>query len=237
MSMVTMSEKVDILFASLVEAQSEFPQIGKDAKNSFGGYKFATLQNVMNSTLPILNKHGLFVSQQPTNNDMHGIGVVTIIGHGSGQWMQHSYTMPLIENKKMNSAQEAGSVITYARRYALAAALGIVIDEDTDARPKQQNNPAPKQQPKPHSNGADTAALLPSQRKKFHAAGSALYGDEWDDKRAELVEYFTDGKSKSSNDLTYEQLGKLIDGFNEKLKERKNAQPELIAGTNGKGAY
>lgn len=54
------------------------------------------------------------------------------------------------------------------------------------------------------------------KRKAFHATGKETYGDEWDDKRPQLVKYITDFKSTSSNDLTAEQLQTLINGMKEK---------------------
>jgi hypothetical protein len=58
--------------------------------------------------------------------------------------------------------------------------------------------------------------------RRFHALGTEAY-DDWDEKRPELVEAVTDGRSDSSADLTTEELQHLIDGIEEKLDE-----PEMI---------
>lgn len=52
------------------------------------------------------------------------------------------------------------------------------------------------------------------QMKAFHAAGRAVYGDGWDDKRAVLVSAVTGGRSKSSTHLTRDEWKKLMDGIN-----------------------
>jgi len=63
-------------------------------------------------------------------------------------------------------------------------------------------------------------AVPESLRRKFHAVGGKCYGDEWDDQRARLVSSITKGKSKSSNDLSREQMEKLIDGMEKKLAQQ-----------------
>ncbi len=62
-----------------------------------------------------------------------GVTVSTMVLHNSGQWIKSETQLPIDSAAKMSAAQAAGSVITYARRYALAAALGIA-QEDDDAR-------------------------------------------------------------------------------------------------------
>lgn len=62
--------------------------------------------------------------------------------------------------------------------------------------------------------------LTSALRKRLHAVGSDLYGDQWDEKRAQLVEKVTKGVYTSSSDLTEEQAQRLIDGMIKKINER-----------------
>lgn len=57
------------------------------------------------------------------------------------------------------------------------------------------------------------------ERKNFHALGSMIYGEEWDTKRHELVEYITEGRTKSSSDLTRSEMIELIQGMEDKQKQ------------------
>ena len=58
---------------------------------------------------------------------------MTRIYHVSGQWLSFGpLVLPKDNGKKMNRIQQAGSAITYARRYSLAAALGIASEIDSD---------------------------------------------------------------------------------------------------------
>ena len=59
--------------------------------------------------------------------------------------------------------------------------------------------------------------ITDKQRRQLHAVGTKLYGDAWDDKRAEMSAAF---ETKSSNDWTVEQAGRVIDGMNGKLAEQ-----------------
>lgn len=65
--------------------------------------------------------------------------------HNSGEWVE---TDPLTLKADKATAQGAGSAITYGRRYALAAALGLASDEDDDGNGAELHKPkAGKTQP------------------------------------------------------------------------------------------
>jgi len=59
----------------------------------------------------------------------------------------------------------------------------------------------------------------PNDVKRFHALGTELY-DDWDEKRPELVEWVTVGRTDSSKDLDATELGQLIRGMEDKLSEQ-----------------
>jgi hypothetical protein len=56
--------------------------------------------------------------------------------HKSGEWLGSHFTMKPVKN----DPQGIGSCITYMRRYALAAILGLNIDEDDDGNQASGNN-------------------------------------------------------------------------------------------------
>jgi hypothetical protein len=85
------------------------------------------LDAIVDATRPVLLKHGLAISQTPLY--MEGsAGVETTILHTAG----HSTTTTLLLPLKDQSPQGVGGAITYARRYALAAVLGLATEEDDD---------------------------------------------------------------------------------------------------------
>ena len=62
------------------------------------------------------------------------LGVITVLVHESGQFVRARFLMPIPSLSSTNVTQDAGAAITYARRYALSAVLGVASDDDTDAR-------------------------------------------------------------------------------------------------------
>ena len=127
------SEQIDQLADALCKAQAEFPTIPKlhqakiPTKN--GGeyrYNYADLSDTVDAARPVLEKHGLAVAQMP-GFDGHDL-LSTRVMHSSGQWIEDDMRLFLTAD----SPQAQGSAITYARRYAYCAALGIVADEDDD---------------------------------------------------------------------------------------------------------
>ena len=134
--------------SALVAAQSEFPSIAKNAQGY--GYKYATLDDILTCVKPILQKNGLAIAQLLEND-----GIRTMLLHKSGEVIESwAQLPPLAEGKNMNAAQATGAAITYMRRYALSAILGLSVDEDTDGTAKQMSsNRVSGYDPKPASTG------------------------------------------------------------------------------------
>ncbi len=134
----TMSDALNELAAALAAAQGEFPIIDKNRtaqlrEASHGGgngtreYKYADLADVLKGVLPVLSKHKLAVLQ-PTFVEAGHIFVKTRLVHASGQWIECEYPVCAINVDH----QRMGSALTYAKRYALCALLGVAADEDND---------------------------------------------------------------------------------------------------------
>lgn len=92
-------------------------------------YKYADLSDILADIKLNLKKNNLSVVQSATS-DGNGIGVQTMLIHDSGEWIKSD---PLILPLQAATPQAAGSAVTYARRYALSAILGISTEEDDDA--------------------------------------------------------------------------------------------------------
>lgn len=124
--------KYDEIATALSKAQAEIKHAEKSAENpAFKRdgkvLRYATLADVWDACREPLTKHGLSVVQIPKRTD-HGVAVITTLLHTSGQMITGELEMP-IGNA---TAQSIGSAITYARRYALSALVGIAPDEDDD---------------------------------------------------------------------------------------------------------
>lgn len=161
------SASISNLAASLVKAQSEMKNPAFDSTNPHFKNKFASLAEVRSAVLPVLNKHGLSVSQYPKAGD--GVaGCVNILLHSSGEFIEEECLLPLSKN----DPQGAGSAITYARRYSLQAIAGVVADEDDDANaastPQKPAKPlSVAGQAKAQSVAKDAWDELPEEDQKF----------------------------------------------------------------------
>ena len=131
------SESIQNLAAALSKAQAEFPVIKFDSVNPFLKNGYASLGAVIAGGRPVLAKFGLAVTQLTFGED-GVVGVETMLTHSSGEWISDRVSMQVGEERGKSSAQVAGSIVTYLRRYSLASILGVYADEDGDG-----NKPAP----------------------------------------------------------------------------------------------
>jgi len=156
-----MSEQINELAEALAKAQGEIKPAQMNAVNPFLKSKYADLGAVIEAAKAVLPKHGLSVSQL-VSSDGDKIAVTTVLMHQSGQWLKDTASLVLGEERGKSAAQVAGSIITYVRRYAYAAIVGIYADEDTDGEAKAQPaqvkqaeppKPQPEQAPAPKDTG------------------------------------------------------------------------------------
>lgn len=134
-------EKTNV-YAELVKVLNEMRNPINSVENNYFKSKYVPLSDILEISRPILSKYGFALLQVPTvvyesvqtrNGSIQENGVVkvkTSLIHSSGE--QIDFPEIIIKAKDAN-AQSVGSAITYARRYALTAILGICgKDEDDD---------------------------------------------------------------------------------------------------------
>lgn len=134
------------LYAALVKAQSEIKGALKDSLNPHFKNKYADLGSVWDAVKPALQANGLAVIQLSRIHESGAPVLITRIIHTSGEHIEGEY--PLV-CKDPTDPQKLGSATTYARRYALAAALGVIQEDDDGqaAAAKPQTAPAPAAKP------------------------------------------------------------------------------------------
>lgn len=121
------SDNISEIAKAMCQAQPKLRVAIKDSANPFFKSKYADLQNVWEACKEAIHGSGLSVVQIPTHIDGEP-ALETVLLHTSGQWVSGVY--PLSPTKK--DPQGVGAAITYARRYALAAVVGVVYDDDDD---------------------------------------------------------------------------------------------------------
>jgi len=131
------------LFTALAKAQGEIENAKKDTANAYFKSKYADLASVINAVKKALSDNGLSVIQL-TDIVNDKCVLITQLSHSSGQFIRGYY--PITIPKDANS-QQIGSALTYARRYAYSAIVGIAQEDDdgNSASGKiEENKPQPK---------------------------------------------------------------------------------------------
>ena len=142
-----MSEELAELAAALSAAQAEIPAPKRthkaEVRMKTGGtysYTYSTLDDLITALRGPLAKHGLSFVQSVTSASGHSgitVAVGTTILHKSGQSIDTGNLML----PGGDTAQAAGSAITYGRRYSLSAAFGVTAEDDDDGATTQSNAP------------------------------------------------------------------------------------------------
>lgn len=210
------SEVIGDLAAALSKVQGELEDVARDRQGR--GYKYADLGAVLAEVRPLLCKHGLAIVQSPGMMVDGVMSLETTLMHESGQWMSSRCSAPV--EQALNSSgrpitsmvQCVGSVITYLRRYSLAACLGVTqVDADgsyAEHAPQARQEPAPVRPslpPRPPQNqnqdviSADQAARIWAVAKRLWPAAPKDGVQNW---------LKLNGFPGKSTDLTCEQADK-----------------------------
>jgi hypothetical protein len=129
------SDNIGALAKALCIVQGKLKPAIKEAINPHFKKSYADLNSVWDSCRELLSVNGLSIAQlnQVAEN---GVIVETVLMHESGEWISGEVYLPLAKQ----DPQGVGSAITYGRRYGLASIVGIVSDEDDDARAASPRN-------------------------------------------------------------------------------------------------
>lgn len=146
------SDSIAALAAALAKAQGAMKAASKDAENPHFRSKYADLASIWTACREPLSANGLAIMQR-VRTTVDGVTVVTMLVHSSGEWVRDTCTFPVAQR----TPQAFGSAITYARRYTLAALVGVAADEDDDgnaatvpvAPPAYQKPKAKEERPLP----------------------------------------------------------------------------------------
>ena len=136
------------LIRALVAAQAIILPALKSTENTFFKSSYADLAEVWAVIRKPLTDNGLSVIQLPGwDKETARVTLRTILFHTSGE----SISSTLSLRPKEDTPQAIGSAYTYARRYALAAMVGVVQEDDDGqeaSRPEtEQRLPAKKDTP------------------------------------------------------------------------------------------
>ncbi len=184
------SEQLNELAAALSKAQGAFENAKKDSDNPFFKSKYADLASCIDAARGPLAANGLAVMQAPELLASGLVCMTTRLLHSSGQWTESE----LAAVPKDSGPQSIGSVITYLRRYALCAMLGLAAEDDDanagqgvtqekvtrNARGWAKNDikpangqPAPTTAPESQAGGGNSGTANHAARQKPASAGDS----------------------------------------------------------------
>ena len=124
------SESIAKLATALSIVQGKLTHAKKDSANPFFKSKYADLESVWDACRSLLAENGFAVMQFPGEFVDGTMSLNTVLTHSSGEYMSYLMSVPVTKP----DAQGAGSALTYMRRYALAAVVGVVqADDDGNA--------------------------------------------------------------------------------------------------------
>jgi hypothetical protein len=201
---VEKSESIVELIKALMKVQVALKPAVRDKVNPFLKSKYADLSGVWDVCRELLKENKLAVVQV-SGIDSNGCYLETILTHESGEWISGKYPLRPV---KPDDPQAMGSALTYARRYTLAAILGIVTEDD-DAEGAMGRFPDNGQKSQPRS----VREMYPEVFTKKPATREQLARLEIFKKAGKniksIVEVYKWNAVKLS-DLTFEQAETLI---------------------------
>jgi hypothetical protein len=171
--------------AALAKAHIEIDNPELDGVNPHFKSRFSTLAAVLNAVRKPLAKHGIALLQSVAIEDGR-VRVSTNLMHASGEWLRETMSFPLAGG---SNVQQAGSVVTYLRRYSLIALCGIVGDphqdddgDDDRLQHEEKRNGKPAAKPAPRKE--TTAAEPPRKETNAFPPAPKKPGRPWPDSGA-----------------------------------------------------
>src|SRR6202140_5805467 len=144
------SESIGAIAAALAKAQSELTNPEKSLiatiRSAFprGGkrtFRYASLASGLEIVRKSLGQHEIATIQTTAIDQGSGrIRLTTLLAHASGEWISSDW--PVCSVSEMAAPHRMGAALTYARRYALFALVGIAGEDDLDA-PDILTEPSP----------------------------------------------------------------------------------------------
>lgn len=166
----TTSPTTEKLDAALAKAQGEILGAHKDKLNPAFRSKYADLAAVFDACRPALSKHGIAVTQWPVHSTDNRLHIITRLACG-GEWLKAHFSIPVSKA----DAHGYGSATTYARRFALSAAVGVAPDEDDDGNGAVAN-PSPwdsgRKQARPQASAKEAREAKPPEAQPGASAAA-----------------------------------------------------------------
>jgi hypothetical protein len=172
------------LAEALAQLQGRLPRVAKEhtakVETKTGGnykYAYADLTDVSEKLLPILSALGLSFTARPTiSGDEPRFVLLYTLHHISGDGISGEYPLP---DPDRLGPQDLGKAITYARRYALCAVLGLAPAEDDDDANAAAKEARDRQNMRTRQGADESVHSPPHHPRPADRSRGMLPDDEW----------------------------------------------------------
>lgn len=128
------SQSIKNIMAAIQKVQQAAGPIEKASTGQVGSrvYKYSNLNDTWDAIKALMQTNKLVVTQSPTTGEtsMGQFFTTTIYHIDSEEWITETMQMTL----QKDDPQGIGSAITYYRRYMITSMLGLIPDDDNDAK-------------------------------------------------------------------------------------------------------
>jgi hypothetical protein len=213
--MLRSSEGIGALAAALAKAQSELENPAKSLtatiespfpREGRRSFRYAPLAAGLDIIRKCLSQHEIATVQATAiDRDAGLIRLTTTLVHASGEWIASEW--PVCPVGEAAAPHRTGAALTYARRYALFALVGIAGEDDLDApdllsATEPQNRPLAREPSggafsAPH--GAKTAAGAPPRQQQPSPKGARKTAVLAPEASANRREQMLDGIERAAN--------------------------------------
>lgn len=144
------SEQIGAIAAALARAQAELTNPEKTLtamirspflRDDDRSFRYASLASGLDIVRKTLSQQEIATIQttrvEPATATIH---LTTLLAHASGEWISSDW--PVCALKDVEAPHRMGAALTYARRYALFALVGITGEDDLDAPDAVTSPPA-----------------------------------------------------------------------------------------------
>src|SRR5437764_2768199 len=136
------SETIGAIAAALAKAQGELTNPEKSLiatvrsplprEEGSRTFRYASLSSGLDIVRKALGQHEIATVQTTAIDQASGqIRLTTLLAHASGEWISSDW--PVCPISETAAPHRMGAALTYARRYALFALVGIAGEDDLDA--------------------------------------------------------------------------------------------------------
>ncbi|PSO23668.1 ERF family protein [Bradyrhizobium sp. MOS002] len=135
------SEHIGVLAAALARAQLELTNPEKSVRavvrspfprEDDRSFRYASLASGLDIVRKALGRHEIAILQTTrSDTTTQKIQLTTVLAHSSGEWV--SSELPVCNVSDIEAPHRLGAALTYARRYALFAMVGMAGEDEPEA--------------------------------------------------------------------------------------------------------